>query len=236
MNQFLHIDYKPTDFWAHELLVSLNSSTPLKVKHTEWSRLPVSVLAFSIETRLGALREIINQVDQYLTTLDSELKRAENIDKYIERNAVYPFRNEAAVRRVLIGANCFIAECRSCFENLACFYREFLRHYFSENISLPTSYEKVASLAQDSRWADDLKKIRDDIIHDRAPWLAFLVRNNPPKKYEPILVFHYTVQGLTENDYVPFETLRRISLGLAEAVRTLAQNFKIRVESTGISE
>ena len=229
MNQFLHIDYKPTHSWAHRLLVSLNSSTALKVKHAEWSRLRVSALTFSIETRLGALREIIKQVDGYLNILDNELKRAESIDKYIAQKSVYPFGNEPAVRSVLIGASCFIAESRSCFENLACFYREFLRHYFAENVSKAESYEKVVLLTHDSRWADDLNNLRNNIIHDQTPWLAFLVRNNPPPKYEPILVFNYTAQALTENDYVPFETLRRIYAGLQEAVQTLAQNLANRV-------
>lgn len=237
VKRILHINYKPAVFWARPLLVALSSNASLKTKYAEWSRLPISLLTFSIETRLGSLREIIKQVDQNLSILGQELKGQKNIDKYyIEGGAVYTFKNETAVRQTLIGTNCFVFECRSCFENLASFYREFSRHYFSEDISKSAAYEKVASLTQESTWADDLRNLRHDIIHDQAPWLAFLVRNNPPPKYEPLLVFNLTAQQLADNDYVPFENLRRVADGLAEAVQALGQTLAIRVQSTRGSE
>ena len=73
VKRILHINYKPAVFWARPLLVALSSNASLKTKYAEWSRLPISLLTFSIETRLGSLREIIKQVDQNLSILGQEL-------------------------------------------------------------------------------------------------------------------------------------------------------------------
>ena len=229
--RILHVDYKPVVFWAHKLLNALNASACLKAKHREWPRLPISTLAFSIETRVGALREIICEVDQQLNLLGQELKAADNIDKYIEGGYAYSFKDEAIVRRVLIGTNSFITECRSCYENLADFYREFMRHYFSEQISERASYKMLASVTRNPAWAADLRKLRHEVLHDRAPWLAFEKHLNPPPEYEPILVLNLKVRALESDDYVSFKTLREIRNGLEEAAIKLRDELISRVRS-----
>jgi hypothetical protein len=188
-------------------------------------------LAFSIETRLGALQEIVRHVDENLNELGREIERAANLDSYIQGGYAFSFENETALRRVLIGANSFITESRSCFENLAAFYREFLRHYFGQEISRPDSYAKLTQLARDPKWATDLRAFRHEVVHDRAPWLAFEVRPGTSPKYEPILVLNWRPGPLLRDDYLTFESLRRIRLGLSEAMVGLRTELIRRVIS-----
>ncbi len=134
------------------------------------------------------------------------------------RPTAYCAHPEEALRRVLIGANCFIAESRSCFENLATFYREFLHHYFGKEVSKPSSYEKVAQATRDPQWATDLRNFRHEVLHDRAAWLAFEILPEQLPKYGPILVLNWRPGPLAPEDYASLDSLRRIRAGLREAV------------------
>ena len=188
-------------------------------------------MAFSIETRPGALQEIVRHVDENLNELGREIERTTDLDSHIKGGYAFSFENEAALRRVLIHANSFITESRSCFENLAAFYREFLRHYFGQEISKPDSYKKLTQLARDPKWASDLRAFRHEVVHDRAPWLAFEVRPGMSPRCDPILVLNWRPGPLSPDDCVTFESLRRIRLGLSEAMVGLRAELIRRVIS-----
>lgn len=102
---------------------------------------------------------------------------------------------------------------------MATFYRQFLRHYFGQEVSKPSSSsEKVAQATRDPQWATDLRNFRHEVLHDRAAWLAFEILPERLPKYEPILVLNWRPGPLAPEDYVPLDSLRRIRAGLREAV------------------
>ena len=167
-------------------------------------------------------------IDENLDQLGQELKREPNVTGYVGQ--AYQFQNDTALRRVLLGATSFIAESRSCFENLADFYREFMRHYFGESVSEKQSLERIAQSTSGAKWAENLRGLRHDVLHDRAPWLAFeLTGGTSP--FEPVLVLDWRVGSQETGDAVSFETLRQIRAGLVEAVLRMRDELVDRVNA-----
>lgn len=225
----LRAGYQPTAYWVHPLLNALNAKPALGSKHADWPGHKLSDVAFSIETRLGGLLEIVRHVDENLNRLARELKQVSNLDAYVQGGYAWMFDDDEALRRLLTGVSCFLAESRACFENLAVFYREFVRHYFSESVSLSASYERIAQLTSAPKWADDLKSIRNEVVHDRAPWLEFEI--GPGPLYEPIFIFNWRPGPLAPGDNVSMETIKTIRAGLAEAALKLRDYLVERVKS-----
>src|SRR6266508_2417428 len=189
--RFLEVVYRSEAYWAHPLLAALNAAPGLASLHQQWPMSRLSDLAFAIETRLALLTEMVRTVDRKLNILAERLAKEADLSPYVEGPYAFDFNEDEAIRAVLINATGFISEARSCFENLADFQRDFLRHYFAEVIPEKDRYEEVAKLTTDQAWADELRKHRHDIRHDRAPWLALEVTPGPPTRYDPVLVLNW---------------------------------------------
>jgi len=216
--------------WPLSLRAAINTIPILTIKDAAWREGRLSDLAFAVSTRLGYLPDIIRVIDESLYALGLELagKDAE-INNLRAEGSVYTFGDYRAVRKLLIGAGSFITESRSCFENLACFYREFLRNYFEEMVSVASSYAIVAHMASTEQWADDLQRIRHDLLHERSMWLAFEVRSGQTPRYEPLLLLNWRPGRFQPDDCVPFQVLRDIRAGLAEAAAGLQESLVRRV-------
>lgn len=122
----------------------------------------------------------MRDADQNLGELGREIEQTADLDSYLQGGYAFSFENEAALRRVLIDASPFITESRSCFENLATFYREFLRHYFGEEISKPDSYDKLAQLTRNPNWATDLRAPLSNPLPTARPRTQRRVRRTEP--------------------------------------------------------
>jgi hypothetical protein len=181
-------------------------------------------------TRLGYLPDIIGLVDANLAMLDSELaRRHAKIEALTRKRIAYTFRGYAPVKRVLICAASFIAESRACFENLADFYRNFSVTYFDDRIgSDAAAYTAVAAMTASPQWATDLKKVRDDLLHERALWIAFEVLDSSPR-YEPLLLLNWRPGHFRPNDCIKFRTLREIRDGLLEAAEAMKRRLIHRI-------
>ena len=73
----LEIEYRPT-YWVHPLLREFQMKPSLGSAHAKWAdREPgLADLAFSIETRIGNLREIVRLTDENTRELGAELEEA----------------------------------------------------------------------------------------------------------------------------------------------------------------
>jgi len=156
----LEIEYRSA-YWAHRLLAELNKKPSLAAAHRQWAERDPGLadLAFSIDTRIGNIREIVRLTDENLTAIGRELEDADDLPALIVGGYAYPVQNEQALRRALIGFTTFIAEARALYENLARFYRMFLRHYFREQMSEKAAYEEIAKLRPSAQWAEDLRAL-----------------------------------------------------------------------------
>jgi hypothetical protein len=227
----LEIEYRPA-YWAHRLLAAIQTKQSLSEAHSHWSKPESGLadLAFSIETRIGNLREIIRLTDENLHIVGEEIASAPDIDALVAGGYAYRVENEVALRRALIGFNAFIAESRSIFENLACFYQAFARNYFGENVSDTDRYAKIASLSPTPTWADDLRLIRHDILHYRSPWLRFEVRSTSPK-YDPVLVLDWRPSSTAVRAEVAMRALKDFRGNLLQALTTLRDELIARVNA-----
>lgn len=221
----LEVVYEAAVHWVHPILVALQAKPSLADKYAQWGQRRLSDLAFAIETRLGYLPEIIKSVDENLERLGNQLSQAADIDRYIQEGIAYRFQDLAALRRVLIGVSCFIAESRSVFENLADFLREFLAFFFSDNLAEKDSYEAIAQMAAGSDWAEQLRRIRHDLLHERSLWMRFDVDPRRKPRFEPEFLLNWRPGAVEQGDYVKLETLRAIRNGLAEAAELLRRRL-----------
>lgn len=228
----LEVVYEAAARWAHPILAELRAKPFLGEKYAQWGHHRLSDLAFAIETRLGYLPEVIRFVDENLERLGKELSSGIDIDRYVRDGIAYRFQDLAALRRVLFGVCCFIVEARSLFENLASFFREFLAFFLSESLSERGSYEAVAQMARSSDWAEHLRRIRHDLLHERSVWIRFDVDPSRQPKYEPEFVLNWRRSSTGPEDCVKLETLRAIRDGLAEAAQVLRRRLIERVSHT----
>ena len=227
--RFLEVVYRSEAYWAHPLLAALNAAPGLASVHHQWPMSRLSDLAFAIETRLALLTEMIRTVDRNLNVLAERLAKDADLSPYVEGRYSFDFNEDEAIRAVLINATGFISEARSCFENLSDFHREFLQQYFGEVLREKDRYEEVVKLTTNRAWADDLRRYRHDIRHDRAAWLAFEVISGPPTRYDPVLVLNWRQGHVGADDAVTFRTLRSIRDGLTEVLGGVREKLVHRV-------
>jgi hypothetical protein len=251
----LDIAYLPS-YWVHPLRAEIAKTPALADADKKWSNSPLFDLAFSLETRVGNLREIARQTDENLKIVAAELNREQELATLIEGGYAYQVRDEVALRRVIIGLGTLAVESRSCFENLTRFYRQFVRNYFNETISEDQSYAKVAACgalqgpaladpdgvqqqeasgpptrASDSQWAETLRLNRNDMVHYRAPWLRFEVQAQP-RHYQAILILEYRLNTrLGPQDEISLDALKAIQGHLRIALDAIRDELIERVKA-----
>lgn len=174
----------------------------------------MSELALSIETRLGALQEIVRQMGACLSRLHPALPNKQELDAHPVGSA-YSLKGEEGQRAavqllVLLGA--FVSEARSLFENVA----EFRAQVQSRLLGTPLGskaawFSDFADLFRDPGAADKLGTLRHEIRHVRAPWLRFLVFVGPDgPTYEPELRLDWRPEAEAAEDFVSMTALKSL--------------------------
>ena len=128
----------------------------------------------------------------------------------------------------LIGFNAFIVDARALFENLARFYRTFLKHYFAETVSAAKAYEAIAALRPSPEWAEQFRLLRHDIIHSRSPWLRFDVTTATPR-FGPVLVLDWRPGAAGPDAEVHVTALREFRTSIVPAASLLRDELIARV-------
>jgi len=226
----LEIQYLPSIKWVHALRAEIAKKPALATADLNWSTSGLLDLAFGLETRLGNLAEIVVQVDENLRVLDAEFYEArDHIAALVAEDRAYRTKNQAALRRTIIGLNSFVIEARGCFENLARFYQQFIRNYFDERMSKENAYAKISASVAAPGWAEDLRLLRHDIAHARSPWIRFDVRPTAPK-YLPVLLLEYRIKDTpAPGDEVSLAALRSMRKHLRAASERIRSELIERV-------
>ncbi|MGH7490644.1 MAG: hypothetical protein ACREMY_34280 [bacterium] len=221
--------YVPTTYWLNPVIKAVSENAALAVPWASWREHRLADLGFAIETRRGNLAELVRMFDRSVNTLGKQLEAAQPEARIGE---AYPFDDQEALRLALVSGGCFVAESRSCFENLADFNNEFCQHFFGDSgMNKASSYAAISSLVGNSPWIGDLQKLRHDIMHYRAPWFAFNVVSVNPLSIEPVLLLEWRPELHVAGDYITIDTMRAIRSGLGTAVDALGTSLEQRARS-----
>jgi hypothetical protein len=236
MPKVLHVDFRHAEGWARPIVQAAAANRGLSAVYSRWRGSELSDLAFSVETRLGALKEIVAQVGEYLLGLSEALPRGDELERYFPTDTrphgtAYTFHAPAdrTIQRLLIALDAFVSQTRSTFENLARFYRVFVRDYFGEKVSQKGSYQVVSELFPDPAVAERLHDLRHELRHRHAPWIAFLVAGDPPR-FEPRLSFDWRPEATAPSGFVTMTQLSEIHFGLWHARDHLQEALVRRIE------
>jgi hypothetical protein len=219
--RILEVQYRPKAFWAAPIRQAIEGNARLAERDQAWRGSPLSDRAFAIETRLTYLPQIITFLDDNLQELGGELRRGNSAGtaaSHLRRGEAFTFNSDKVVQRVLFAVTALITESRSCFENLAEFYRLFLQLYCTRTISEKESYDVVARASGDSAWSDDLRRIRGDLIHERSVFLAFDISSDG---WPPIFSMNWRPGHFGPSDRIDLITLRDIWQGLHRSARAM---------------
>jgi hypothetical protein len=189
----------------------------------------LSDLAFAIETRLSYLPQIVTFIDDNIAELRQELLRPV-VQLHLRTASAVDFQNRKPVDRVLFGTTAFITESRSCFENLAAFYRYFLETYCDRIITKRRSYNTVARSTGKHAWASALYRIRGDLIHARSLFLAYEV-NPSETAWAPLFSMNWRPGHFGKKDRIELRTLADIWEGLHGAASAMRQKI-VRAAAT----
>jgi hypothetical protein len=202
-----------------------------KAHLSAWRAGRLSDLVFSIETRLGALATAEDLLTENLLALLNELAKSGNLHRLA--GSAHSFRNTAALRRALLAATYYIADARACYENLADVYREFLREFLGESISEARSREKIPTFSSDAAWAAKLWGFRNDLLHDRAPWLAFDVTGSESlPEIAAILTLDWRHGTQGTGTTISATDLQEIRRGLNESLSGVRDELLRRLEGS----
>jgi hypothetical protein len=204
----------------------------LQNRHGAWRSSPLSDLAFSITTRLGALQEAVHLVDEALSVLGRELEKDQGLQSMIDGEFAYDFDDMSAARRALLLMSTFVTEGLALFDNLVEFYRRFLEQYFDQDLSKAEAEEAVRCSATPAGWYDSLVRVRNHVVHRYAPWLAFEDNSPAQPRFEPILVHDWRPERLGPETSTSMRTLTEIKAGLAQAANGILQNLIAQVKAT----
>jgi len=232
MPTYLHVEYSQLQYWGHPLRAAINSKTSLRPRDPQWRSSPLSDLAFSITTRIGAMQELVRLVDAHLNRLGDELDHAPNLDELVAGGYACSFDDASAVRQALVTLTMFAAEAESLFENLVEFYRRFLEHYFDDKIDQKTAEARVVAFSSPTAWRADLNKLRNITRHRYAPWLAFedLGQQARPR-WEPLLVHDWRPERLNPSTSTSLGNVRDIKAGLASSAEGALRDLVTRVNA-----
>jgi hypothetical protein len=235
MSKVLHVDFRLTEGWVLPIVQAVGANPALSVVYSRWRESELSDLALSIETRLGALKEITVQVAEYQRALSGALPWGDELERYFStetrpHGTAYSFDDpeQRTIQRLLIALDALVSQTRSTFENLAAFYRVFVRDYFGEKVSREGSYQFVTELFPDPSVAKLLHNLRHEMRHGRAPWPSFLHAEDPPR-FELQLSFEWRPEVMVPRDFVTMTQLSQIHFGLWHARDRLQQALVRRV-------
>jgi hypothetical protein len=228
---YLEIEYRPSR-WVHPLRAAIARTPALAGADERWRDSELLDLAFALETRVGNLGEIVQQANEHLRILNDEFADvAEQLDAHVANGVAYRVRNEAFLRRTIIGLTTFVIEARACFETLAKFYRAFVENYFGESISLESAYEEVRNSVAAPGWSESLRLFRHDLLHERSPWIRFEARGGSPK-YEPVLILEYRIDAIPgPQDSISLTFLREVGTLLQAALHEIRDQLIQRVKT-----
>lgn len=217
----IHAAYRPTVNWLSPILSAVRKSPKLapNIEPAKWSKHRLSDLGFTITTRLTNIREAIRHFDENARILGQQLLAEPSPHAWAGK--AYPFDDVEALHRLLLAGGSLLAESSAAFDNLVEFYRAFREHVFLSKTPKSEAEARVIAFGGGGPWAVNLARLRNDVLHRRAPWLAFAPMPRRPNgrfRVEPILVLNWRPTAGKKDDFITLQHLRDVLAGLHASV------------------
>lgn len=168
-HKILKVAYFGRTNWIYPVLNELNEAMRKKYKNSdlrEWG--------LSISTKLDMIALLIHNINNKLLKIQKELKEnIRKVDECIEKNVTYEVESEEDVFILLAYIESAVFEVKSTYDLLIKYVTHFTRDILGKNIKESKFMKECEKNGLDENWRDNLRAVRDDLIHNYAPWISF---------------------------------------------------------------
>ena len=225
----LHISYEPLVGWVYPILNALNESESegVQTRYQQWEKLGLGDLAIAVTTKLKMLSGVVRRIDTQLQRLGTEFRDKDKIAQHLKGGYALRLEDNNLAYELLIDLDSFIFECRSTYEIIGMFLKQFFEQILQESIEQKDLIIELTAAGLDTRWIEILTENRKELFHNTAPWIAIDVNEGPNKKYELLILKKMVRHPSTETEWLRFDDLKAIYDGFTASLKPL-QSFVIR--------
>lgn len=167
--KILKIAYFGRSNWIYPILNELSEEMRKRYVNSdlrEWG--------LSISTKLDMIGLLIHNINNGASKIQNELKEnIEKVDEYIEKNLSYDIESEEDVFLLLAYIESAVFEMKSTYDLLIKYVTYFARDILGRDIKESKFMKECEKNGLDENWRDNLRAVRDDLIHNYAPWISF---------------------------------------------------------------
>jgi len=168
-HKILKIAYFGRSNWIYPILNEMNAEMGERYKNSdlrEWG--------LSISTKLDMIRLLIHNINNGASKIQKELKgNIKEVDECIEKNLTYEVESEEDVFILLAYIESAVFEMKSTYDLLIKYVTHFTRDILGKDIKESKFMKECEKNGLDENWRDNLCAVRDDLIHNYAPWISF---------------------------------------------------------------
>jgi hypothetical protein len=227
-NNYLEINYEPTERWVRPILARLHqsSSTIIKERMKAWGETPLRELGLAIGTKLTMLPVVVARINRQIQLLRDQLDES-RVDQCLNQGAGYGLSDRAFPFEILVDLDSFLYESRSTYEIVGHFLKEFFSHILGRDVSQGEIQALLQCEGLDTQWIQELQENRILFFHNTAPWLAIQILSKTPLRFELVLLKKVARDAAGFGDRLHFKQLQAIYHGFASSLEAL-QRWVIR--------
>jgi len=172
-NQVLNIAFfaRPAK-WIYDILRELNPE-----QKKDYNNCPLYDLGVSISKKISLLRTLVSDVNLEMIEINRILRREKKeVEWCINNNKAFLFQDIHHIYRIYAYTEAVLTNTYSVVEFIFKYIKFIYKYIFGERLS--NVKQELINNEIDIGWREDLKKIRNDLLHNYAAWVYFKKQNN----------------------------------------------------------
>lgn len=228
----IHLPFQPEITWGYRVLNRLNSSKSPALKAA--ARCWPGEVAVAFATKLAVLRNVVQRVNQDGQDLRRELQaKRDMVDRCPDGYALGGL-GDHDLFRFAADVDSFIYESRSAYEILRRFIVRCSSNVLGKKMTGPAAERVIEESLELNRhsvsWIGELKGLRERLFHETAVWLAVRIADTGPESCEFLLLTSSAVDAVQREQYVNWENLRLIFVGLVHSINDTEDWILARID------
>jgi len=230
-NNYLEINYEPTERWLRPILARLHqsSNTIIQKRMKAWGETPLRELGLAIGTKLTMLPVVVARVNRQIQLLGDQLDES-MVDCCLKRDAGYSLSDQSFPFEILVDLDSFLFESRSTYEIIVSFLKEFFNHILGRDVNQEELQALLKAEGIDTQWIKELRENRNLFSHNTAPWLAIHILSRAPLRFELVLLKKVARDAAGCGDRLHFKQLQAIYHGFAASLEALQRWVIMQIE------